>query len=500
MKFRNVDRSQLMLMPPSVQDWLPGNHLARFICKAVSKLSLESLVGRYGEVRDGGAPAYDPGMMVSLLIYSYCKGCFSSRQIEMKTHEDVAYRFICGNDHPDHDTICHFRTYHEQAFIKMFLDVVLICQDAGLLNMGHVAIDGTKILANASGSKTMSYQGLTRAERRLLKKIADLVKKAKTVDAKEDAAFGKGNRGDDVPKELATAQSQLAAIERAKARLEERAKAETERLHAEQTAKQAKRREREAQTGKKLGGRKPVVKDKEQIYKDCLSELQENVVDPDSGLMKDGATKAIVQAYNAQIAVDGQHQIIVAAEITREANDKRQLVPMASVVETNMGEFPKIISADSGYFSAEAIMDEKLKGVDLYVPAYRVDKKDEEYEDRSELDLPQPSNSEHSGVGGKLGGMVWHVDPPKELTLSGQLAETIRAKLSTDEGKNVYRARGAIVESTFGQIKESRGFRRFSMRGKGKADLEWKLVCMCHNILKLWRSGYDPDKIAMNPA
>jgi len=487
-------------MPPSVMDWLPESHLARFICNVVGKLSFARFLGRYGLDRDGGAPAYNPVMMVSLLVYAYCTGCFSSRKIERKTYDDVAYRFICSNEHPDHDTICHFRTFHEDAFIKMFLDVLLICREAGLIKMGHVAIDGTKILANASGSKTMSYNGLTRAEKRLLNKIRNLIKNAKNTDAKEDAIFGAGNRGDDVPKELATAQSQLKAIEQAKSRLEERAQAEADRIHARQVAKQAKRDEYEATTGKKARGRAPVVKSKEEIIQECLTQMQENVTDPDSGLMKDGATKAIIQGFNAQVAVDGEHQIIVAAVVTQDANDKRQLVPMANAAKTNLDEMPQIISADAGYFSASALTDTSLEGVGLYVPASRVDDPEDtptEPEDQVAADVSAENASETTK---KKSGIVWYTGPPESLTLSAQIAEAMKAKLSTEEGKKIYRARGAIVESTFGQIKEEGGFRRFSMRGKAKADLEWKLICMAHNVLKLWRSGYDPNQMALNPA
>jgi transposase len=482
MKFREVDHSQLFLLPPSINDWLPERHLARFICDVVGRISLKSLYRRYRRAHKGGAPAYAPRMMVTLLFYAYCVGIWSSRRIERATYEDVAFRFICGNMHPDHDTICAFRSRHTGSIGDLFLAILRICRAAGMVKVGDVGLDGTKILANASGERTMSHERLSKAEERLKAQVEEMLRTAAEVDAAEDAQFGRGNRGDDLPEGLSTAEGRLAAIEAAKTRLEQRAREEAEQ---EEEAARQRVEEREAQersSGKKKRGRAPQVKPFEELYASRLGALQVNVTDPDSQLMQDGATKAIVQAYNCQSVVAADSQIIIAASVTTEANDKRQLVPMLQEAKSNLGETPARAVADAGYFSAAAVTDPRLEGTNLFVSPSR-DKADEA-DDTSDDEAPAPQEV-------RDGGFIMYVEPPKPKTAAGQVADAMRAKLRTEEGKQFYKARGSIVEGPFGHIKEGRGFRRFSMRGKEKADGEWKLVCLTHNLLKLWRSGVD---------
>ena len=480
MKFRSYDRSQLFLLPPSVDDWLPAGHLARFIPDVVSHLDLRELIGRYGDAHEGGAPAYDPAMMVSLLFYAYCVGLWSSRRIERATYEDIAFRFVSGNSHPDHDSICSFRSLHIAAISKLFVQVLMICREAGLVKVGDVVVDGTKILASASGQKTMSYRRLCDIERLVRAKVDELLRSATNTDAAEDARRGHGDRDDHLPKELATAQSRLAAIAAAKSRLEERALAEAREQEAASRKRVEERKIQEEQSGKKKRGRRPAVKELEKLLKDRLAHMRENLTDRDSQLMQDGATKGIIQAYNCQSVVDAHAQIIVAANATTDPNDKQQLVPMLNQAKKNLGQCPVRASADAGYFSRAAVTDASLSDIDLYISPSRADDEESIVEDFAKteptagLQEPEP----------------FRTDPkPNPKTLAGQAADAMRKKLQTTEGSKFYRARGAVVEGPFGQIKEGRGFRRLSMRGKEKADGEWKLVCMTYNILKIWRSG-----------
>ncbi len=499
MKFRDADRTQMFLLPPSVDAWLSPGHLARFIPDVVSRLDLSGFYGRYGEARDGGAPAYDPSMMVSLLFYSYCTGMWSSRQIERATYDDLAFRYICGNSHPDHDSICNFRSIHICAIAKLFVQILMICREAGLVKVGDVVVDGTKILANASGQQTMTYARLCEVEKRLRATVNKLLRSAAKTDSDEDAKQGRGRREDDLPKELVSAQSRLAAIEAAKSRLEVRAAEAAKAKEASSRKKAEERTAEEQRTGKKKPGRPPAIKEMDVLLNEELAQMRENVTDPDSQLMQDGATKAIVQAYNCQTVVDSQNQIIVAANATTDANDKKQLVPMLNQAQENLGECPKRASADAGYFSRAAVTDESLSEIDLYVsPSRAVDEDaavaEESSSVRAEANAAEPAPSQ--AVEEPRRGIIWFDELPQPKSLAAQVADAMREKLRTPEGKEFYRARGAIVEGPFGQIKEGRGFRRLSMRGKQKADGEWKLVCMTHNILKLWRSGVSLDSLS----
>jgi transposase len=477
----------MFLLPPSIDEWLSSGHLARFIPDVVSRLDLSGFYGLYGEARDGGAPAYDPAMMISLLFYAYCTGMWSSRRIERATYDDMAFRYICGNSHPDHDSICAFRSMHISSIAKLFVQILMICRSAGLVKVGDVVVDGTKILASASGQKTMTYQRLCDVEKRLRAKVEQLLRSAKDTDTAEDKEHGGGNRGDDLPSELASTQSRLAAIEAAKSRLEEQARAEAKAEEEASSKRVEEREEQERRSGKKKRGRPPATKEFEQLMKERLAELRANVTDPDSQLMQDGATKSIVQAYNCQTVVDAHAQVIVAANATTDANDKKQLVPMLNQAKENLGESPNRASADAGYFSRAAVTNESLSDIDLYVsPSRAIEDTDQD------TAVPEPAQGGAApDLMPRRSAIIWYDELPQPKSLAAQVADAMREKLRTPEGKQFYRQRGAIVEGPFGQIKEGRGFRRLSMRGKEKADGEWKLVCMTHNILKLWRSGFD---------
>ena len=449
---------QQILLPQDMREWLPENHLAHFILDLVDALDLDAILSVYRAKTDRGRAAYHPKMMVSLLIYAYCMGKPSSRKIERATYEDVAYRVLSGNQHPDHDTISDFRQQHLQALSGLFVQVLLLCQQAGLVKLGHVALDGSKVKANASKHKAMSYKRMCEAEEKLEQEVEALLQEAQQIDAEEDAKYGKGRRGDEIPGDLARRESRLKKIREAKAALEEAAKEKAKAKAEEVAAKLAERERKEQETGKKTGGRPPQAPDPDEAVVEPKS--QRNFTDPESRIMKDGASKSFEQSYNAQAAVDAEAQVIVASSITQETNDKKQLVPLLEKVQEQTGQMPEKASADSGYFSDAALSDARVQETDLYVPPERR-KRDDPADRRSD---PTP------------------VDATR--------AEKMRAKLKSPEGRELYSQRKHVVEPVFGQIKEARGFRRFSFRGLEKVTAEWDLICLTHNLLKLFRSGF----------
>jgi transposase len=457
--FRSDDLDQSLLMPPSLHDWLPEKHLARFLADLVGTLDL-SAIYRFYEQRDGrGQAAYHPAMMVRLLLYGYCVGVMSSRRIERRTYEDVAFRYLSADQHPDHDTLNEFRRQHLEALAGLFMQALQLCQKAGLVKLGHVAVDGTKLQANASKHKAMSYGRMSEAEEKLKAEVEELLKRAEAVDAAEDEKERQG-QSDELPKELARRESRLKKLQEAKAELEAEARQKAEQEKAGAEAKNAERREKETQTGKKMGGRQPQIPDPEHAVPDA--KAQRNFTDPESRIMPDGAHKgSFIQAYNAQIVVDSEAQIIVAAEITQDCNDKRQLAPMLEQVEKNTGAKPAASSADTGYWNTAQVADKRVEGIDLHVATGR----------------------------DKHGASPESTSRSTELPQDVSALERMKQKLQSESGRALYKMRKAIVEPVFGQIKECRQFRRFSFRGIAKVRAEWKLVCLTHNLLKLFRSG-----------
>jgi transposase len=450
--------NQTLLFPPSLHEWLPEGHLARFLLDVVAALDLSAIYKSYQDKDGRGQAAYAPEMMVRLLLYGYAKGVYSSRKIQTRTFEDVAFRYLSGDQHPDHATIAEFRKRHLDALSGLFTQALRLCSEAGLLKLGHVSIDGTKIKAHASKHKAMSYKHMNETEARLKQEIDALLAAAEKTDAEEDAQYGKDRRGDELPAELQRRESRLQKIGEAKAALEQEAKEKAAQERAETEQKLVEREEEEQRTGKKKSGRKPELRDPEQAKPDDTA--QRNFTDPESRIMPDGANKgSFVQGYNAQIAVDSVSQVIVAAEITQEANDKKQLLPMIAQIAINLDQKPEKVSADTGYFSEANVTDGTVKEVDLYVATGR---------------------DKHGSA----------VETSSDPLSPGALAkEAMREKLRTEAGRAVYKMRKAIVEPVFGQIKEQRGFRRFSLRGKENVSREWKLVCTVSNLLKLFRAG-----------
>jgi len=460
--FRPADVNQALLLPPSLHDWLPERHLARFVVDVVDSLDLGAIYDSYEEKDGRGQAAYDPAMMVRLLLYGYCTGSYSSRKIQAKTYEDVGFRYLAADEHPDHSTLAEFRQRHLEALAGLFSQALQLCQKAGLVKLGHVAIDGSKMAGNASKHKAMSYERMGEAEKQLQAEVEALLQRAAAVDAAEDEKYGKGHGGEELPAELARRESRLAKIRAAKAELEAEAKQKAEEKRAGAEAQLGQRREQEARTGKKVRGRKPQqVPDPEQAMPD--PKAQRNFTDPESRIMPDGSHKgSFVQGYNAQIAVDGKAQVIVAAEVTQQSNDTQQLVPMLEQVKNNVGTQPQAASADNGYWNAKQVGDARVQGIDLHVA----------------------TGKQKHGEPSKAGD-----DDPTESSAEASLREQMKQKLKTEAGRDLYRMRKAIVEPVFGQIKEWRGFRRFLLRGLHKVRAEWKLICLTHNLLKLFRSG-----------
>ena len=464
--FRTCDLDQPFLLPPSLQDWLPESHLARFIAELVPGLDLSKIYGFYGR-RDGrGKAAYHPVMMVRVLVYGYCVGVMSSRRVERASYDDIAFRYLCADQHPDHDTIAAFRQQHLPVLAQLFTQILQLCNKAGLVKLGHVAIDGTKVQANASKHKAMSYDRMEEKEKQLKAEVEKLLAQAAETDAAEDALYGKGNRGDELTGELARRESRLKKIAEAKAALEQEARERAEAAKKVAEDKLEEPRKKEEARGKKFGGRPPQIPNPEQARPEA--QAQRNFTDPESRIMPDGAHKgAFMQAYNAQIAVDSAAQIIVAAELTQESNDKQQLAPMLERVEQNLGAKPEAVSADAGYCSEAQLTDKRVEGIELYVAT-----------GKQKHGLPEPGD----------------VVPPGELAVASDSAvERMKQKLRTEPGRAVYKMRKAIVEPVFGQIKAARGIRAFLLRGLVKVSAEWKLICAAHNVLKMFRSGYRPQ-------
>ena len=431
--FRPYEPDQDFLMPASMREWLPADHLAYFISDLVDHLDLSVIMERYvGEER--GYPPYHPSMMVKVLLYAYCIGVASSRKVEKRLCEDVSFRVLAANNTPDFRTISDFRKDHLKALAGLFLQVVKLCQKAGLVKLGHVSIDGTKMKANASKHKAMSYRRMKEEEARLEDEVAELMKKAEAVDEEEDRRYGKDKRGDELPKELAFRESRLKKIGEAKEALEEEAKREAEAA---------------ASANKKYTG---VPDDK----------AQRNFTDPESHIMPAPGGKHFEQAYNAQAAVDSAHQVIVAAEVTEQPSDKEQAVPMMKQVKENTGELPREMSADAGYFSSDAVTHLSTEGIDVYMPPDKM---------RHAYKMPAAPR-------GRI---------PKGLSV----VDRMRRKLRTKKGRKRYGLRKELPEPVFGQIKQARGFRQFLLRGKQKVQGEWRFICTGHNVLKLFGARND---------
>ncbi len=446
--YRSWNPDQSYLLPPSPRDWLPENDIVYFVLDTVTDLNLKEITSKYEKGDGRGYPPYNPRMMVTLLLYSYTQGVFSSRRIMKHCERDAAFRAIVHEDIPDFRTISDFRKHHLRELEELFVQVLRLCQKAGLVKLGHVSLDGTKIKANASRHKAMSYGRMKEEEKRLRKEIRELLSRANAVDTKEDKQNGHGRRGDELPEELSRRRDRLKKIREARRALEEEAKAaakEEQKRRDEEEDRKGKKRRR----GRKHKPVKEVPADKD----------QRNFTDPETSIMK-ASNKGFDQCGNAQAMADRDSQVILAADVTNESNDKKQLKPMMKQAKKNIGRGRQKItrfSSDSGYFSEENVKWIEGEKVDAYIATGRLK--------HNEKVPPCPR------------GRV-----PDDLSVKERMAR----KLRTKKGRRIYAERKWICEPIFGQIKRGMGFTQFLLNGIAKMRGEWRLVCMTHNMRKLW--------------
>ena len=442
-RFKAYDTHQSYLLPPSPREWLPKDHLAYFIDNVVDQLDLCEVFASYEGTK--GQPPYHPQMMVKVWLYGYCVGIRSSRRLERALHEDVGFRMLSGNQQPDHWTLSEFRRRHLSALSGLFLQTVRLAQQAELVKLGQVAIDGTKLKANASKHRAMSYGRMEKEEKRLREEIRQYFEEVEATDQAEQERYGM-KRGDELPGHLKTEKQRLDVIREAMAQLEEQARRKA-------AAEQQKRREKAAKEGRTYHPRK----DPDDAAPS--PKAQRNFTDPDSRIMKN-ADKAFIQAYNAQAAVDVDSQIIVAAQLSNQAADGPHLVGMVEQVEQATGERPVEVLADAGYFSEDNVTTLEERGMSVLIPPERV--RHRQWRERCSPSSPPPDDA--------------------------SVCERMSYRLKLPKNRERYRKREQSVEPVFGQIKEARGLRQFLLRGLEKVSALWQLECAAHNLLKLYRA------------
>jgi len=429
--FRPYEPDQQLLLPPSLREWLPSDHLVWFISETVDQLDLSAILDVYRDGGQGNLP-YHPAMMLKVLTYAYATGVFSSRRIACQIEENIAFRLLAAGHMPDHRTICRFREQHLKAFEHLFVQVVQIARDAGLVKMGTLAVDGSKIRANASKRKAMSYERMQQEEKRLRKEIRALTARAAKRDAVEDVEFGPDFRGDELPEELRRREDRIARIRQAKRRLEARKRDEAkvgERKEDDDPPKQGGRRRKHA-----LG--KPKPKD------------QENFTDPESRIMKDGSG-AFQQCYNAEVGVDGHERLIVAASVQQSASDAPALIPIVDQAKKNVGRRAQMVLADAGYASEANLKALERRRITGYMALGREKK------------------------------------ATRTLNPKAHATRRMAAKLRTKRGRTKYKQRKHLAEPPFGWMKRVLGFRQFSLRGLSKVSAEFNLVCMALNLRRM---------------
>jgi transposase len=442
--FRAYDQDQSFLMPPSLRDWLPDDHLALFVSELVDEvLDLTAFFASYTEAR--GFPPYHPRLMLKLLLYGYTSGVRSSRKIETRCHDDVAFRYLAANTAPDFRSIARFRRRHLVALEALFAQALTLCQRAGMVTMGRVALDGTKVKANASRHKAMSYDRMCVAEPALQAQIEQIMGEAERVDSDEDAAYGPDNRGGDLQGELARRETRLAKILKAKAELEQHAK--------DQAADKAR------VAARKAGHTQEVTEQAVAQAAQCATvkpKAQRNFTDPDARIMKT-ADGSFHYCYNAQAVVDECHQVIVATDFAASGADNPAFGDMLAQTITNTATTPRQMLADAGYFSSDNTDAAHAAGTDPLIATGRLTHGEQV------PDAPR----------GRI---------PTDATPKERMARKIRTK----KGKAAYSRRKVIVEPVFGQMKTTQGAGRLLLRGRDHARAEWRLLAACHNLRKLF--------------
>jgi transposase len=456
--FRAWKIDEPLMLPPTVGDFVAADHLARFVLNVVrDEIDLAAIAGTYGSER--GQPPFDPTMMTALLLYSYCCGIYASRRIAKACRERVDFMSIVGLDAPDFRTVSDFRRRHLKALSGLFGQILQLCEKTGLVKLGHVALDGTKIRANASKHKAMSYERMENRASELEAEVAKWLSTAEAADAEEDKLYGRDKTGDEMPDWVADKKLRAEKIRKAKAELEAEAKAAAEaKLKAG-----AEAAERRAAEGRRKSGR--------QAAPPCTepdAKAQKNFTDPESRIMK--SKDGFVQAYNAQAAVDAEAQIIVAHDVTQSAVDCGQLVPMTDAIEINLGRKPEQLSADAGYCSEANLKALEKRNIDAYVATGRA----------------------RDAVASTVKGEVTAATPAGSGVGAPSRVEAMRAKIKAGGHESPYRLRKQLPEPVFGQIKQARGFRQFLLRGFEMVRAEWAIICTAHNLLKL-AQGQNPS-------
>jgi len=451
--FRGWKIDEVQLLPASVQDYVPSGHLSRLIVSVVREsLDLSAIEASYASGL--GQPPFDPRLMTALLLHGYASGLYSSRRLARASVERADFMMIVAGDPPDFRTISEFRRRHLEALAGLFVQVLRLAEVAGLVKLGHVALDGTKIKANASKHKAMSYERMKKREAELKAEVDRWLEAAEAADAEEDKLYG-GKRGDELPAWVADKQKRLEKIRQAKAELEAQARAAAE-AEAEGKARAAAEDKRKAEGGKKTGASaslkagKPATPPKAEPD----GKAQRNFTDPESRILK--TRDGYIQGYNAQAAVDGEDQVIVAHTLTNSSSDQAQLAPLLDRTRANLGRNPDEVSADAGYCSAANLRTVKRRRIDGYIATGR-----QKHGTRSAT--------------------------AKRPLAPGSLIAKMSTKLKRAGYRSRYRLRKQIVEPVFGQIKQARGFRQFLLRGIEKVKAEWALICTAHNLTKLIR-------------
>jgi transposase len=444
--FRTIDRQTGFLLPPSVDEWLPERHLARFVVEVIDGLDLRAMSGAY---RGSGSASYHPSMLVGLLVYGYATGVFSSRKLERATWDSVAFRFIAANDHPDHDTIASFRRRFLKEIEALFVQVLVLAREMGVLKMGTVALDGTKIHANASRHSALSYEHAGKIEAQLKAEVSELLARAEAADA-ADVPDGMS-----IPEELARREERLRKIAEARAKIEARARERHERELAEHEAKLAARAAKTAATGKKPGGKPPEPPAAGPAPKDQI-----NLTDEESRIMP-VAGGGFEQCYNAQAAVAAGSMLVVTTDVVQAPNDKHEVAPTLEklgALPAALGETEALL-ADAGYFSVANVEACVTAGVQPAIAMGR-----------------QPHHPP----------LAERFATPPEAPIDPTPVEAMAHRLKTPQGRALYALRKQTPEPVFGIIKSVLGFRQFSMRGLSKARGEWSLVTMAWNIKRLF--------------
>jgi transposase len=443
--FRQVDRDTLFLLPPSMDDWLPEGHLARFVVEIVGQLDLTAIKSAYA---GRGSKAHHPEMLLALLFYGYATGVFSSRKLEQATYDSVAFRYIAANDHPDHDTIASFRKRFLPELSSLFVQILLIAQQMGCLKLGKVSLDGTKIKANASKHRALSWKYANQLEAQLKAEVANLLRQAQEADNSEQPD------GLDIPSELARREERLEAIARAKAEIEHRAAQRHAEEQAEYEKKLAKRKNKEQETGKKPRGKQPKPPEPGPQDKD-----QVNLTDDESRIMPISGG-GFDQCYNAQASVDLETMLIVGCHLSQNPNDKQELGPALEELKAlpeSLGTVDTLL-ADAGYYSANNVESCQEEEILPFISAHR-DKHNQDIKER--------------------------FSEPAPLAEGADAVEAMKHRLQTQDGRSLYAKRKSTVEPVFGIIKAVMGFRQFLLRGVESVRGEWNMVCIAWNLKRL---------------